>query len=172
MASYLTLYDFANRLPNFDSLLFPVIFLVTGLFMWYINKRHASSASPATQKNDLRIRRFFGQLYTVMALLISLWLVFSSLHHYLQVKQIYYSDKLLTTEGSVDYFLSSDYSPSHEDEMLINNVRFSISPADNKRYGYNQTAANGSPLKENMLLRISYYNDGDKNVILKLEKAY
>jgi len=58
----------------------------------------------------------------------------------------------------------------HDTERFdVNGIHFEYSDFMEGDYGYNNAASCGGAIKEGLKVRIGYFNNGNKNVILKLE---
>ncbi len=165
------IYDFDNRYPAFTSVMFPTIFLVIGIALWYRNKGNNNSqeSTQKINKTSQSIRHTTGLIYLVMALGLFLYVCIDTIRRFNHVKTVYHSQDLKTTEGVIDFFMEAQYSPSASDEFTINKIPFTISTTDNSEYGYNQLKEKGGVLSEGQKVKISYYNNGIKNIILRLE---
>jgi hypothetical protein len=79
------------------------------------------------------------------------------------------SKELKVVEGNVrDYY--SDPKDGHgNEEFTVRGVLFHYSHYEEGRSGYNKTFWYGGVIRQNLYVRITYYYDGDRNAILKLE---
>lgn len=58
---------------------------------------------------------------------------------------------------------------SGHDSERFDVIPFEFSDYDASDYGYNNAASKGGAIKEQLHVRITYFYNGDKNVILRLE---
>ena len=78
------------------------------------------------------------------------------------------SKELKTVEGPVmNYFPES--KEGHGEEFTVQDTLFHYSHFEEGRSGYNRTFLYGGFIRQNLYVRITYYYDGDRNAILKLE---
>lgn len=60
----------------------------------------------------------------------------------------------------------------HKNETFtVAGVPFAFSDFDALDYGYNNAASHGGAARQGRTVRIGHFNNGEKNVILKLETA-
>ncbi len=66
-----------------------------------------------------------------------------------------------------DYFPES--KDGHGEEFTVQGILFHYSHFEEGWSGYHQTFLYGGAIRQNLYIRITYYDDGDRNAILKLE---
>ncbi|SDE76231.1 hypothetical protein SAMN05216464_10993 [Mucilaginibacter pineti] len=78
------------------------------------------------------------------------------------------SKELKILEGTVkNYYPES--KEGHGEEFTVQDTLFHYSHFEEGRSGYHQTFLYGGVIRQNLYVRITYYYDGDRNAILKLE---
>ncbi|WP_073404838.1 hypothetical protein [Mucilaginibacter sp. OK098] len=78
------------------------------------------------------------------------------------------SRELKTVAGTIkDYYPES--KEGHGEEFTVQGILFHYSHFEEGRSGYHQTFLYGGVIRQNLYVKITYYNDGDRNAILKLE---
>jgi hypothetical protein len=78
------------------------------------------------------------------------------------------SKELKILEGTVKNY-SPESKDGHGEEFTLQDTLFHYSHFEEGRAGYNKTFLYGGVIRENLYVRITYYYDGDRNAILKLE---
>lgn len=79
-----------------------------------------------------------------------------------------HSKELKTVEGPVMNY-SPESKDGHGEEFTVQDTLFHYSHFEEGRSGYNKTFLYGGVIRQNLYVRITYYYDGDRNAILKLE---
>jgi len=78
------------------------------------------------------------------------------------------SRELKIVEGPVkNYFPES--KDGHGEEFTVQSILFHYSHFEEGRSGYHQTFLYGGVIRQDLFVKITYYDDGDRNAILKLE---
>jgi hypothetical protein len=78
------------------------------------------------------------------------------------------SKELKIVEGTVkNYYPES--KDGHGEEFTVQGILFHYSHFEEGRSGYHQTFLYGGVIRQNQYVRITYYYDGDRNAILKLQ---
>lgn len=96
-----------------------------------------------------------------------LWI---SVKSYVWNREIYNSKKLLLVEGRVMNYHPMPYQGHAHETFKVNGVKFAFSDYDQLGIGgYNNAASHGGVIRSNLYVRIGYYDNGERNVILKLE---
>jgi len=78
------------------------------------------------------------------------------------------SRELKIVEGTVENY-SPESKEGHGEEFTVNGILFHYSHFEEGRSGYHQTFLYGGVIRQNLYVKITYYDDGDRNAILKLE---
>ena len=79
------------------------------------------------------------------------------------------SKELKVVEGNVKDYYSEPKDGHGNEEFTVQGVLFHYSHYEEGRSGYNKTFWYGGVIRQNLYVRITYYYDGDRNAILKLE---
>jgi hypothetical protein len=78
------------------------------------------------------------------------------------------SKELKIVEGPVKNF-HPEPTEGHGEEFTVQDTLFHYSHFEEGRSGYHDTFSYGGVIRQNLYVRITYYYDGDRNAILKLE---
>lgn len=163
-----SVYDFSQESMH-QTFLLPLAFTIIGIYIL------AYAYGLTTYYISFFFRRFktrqqairTGFLFTMVSGFITL-LVFNdnskTYHHY---QNIYKKHQYSVLEGRVtDFHRSTDkvHDPEH---FSVDSVNFEFSDYSTNGYGY--SLAHRDVIKQNLFVRISYFNNGNRNVILKLE---
>ncbi len=168
MQLHTLIYDFKEQ-PNlgvFMSSLPLLLFSLFGLFVFYKNKKDLSQNiknSKIGMAIGLFLSVFFGIFFTVYFT--------GNLAYYFEFVKIYDNKKYKIVEGRV-----SNYHPMQKgghgdrESFNVNGIDFKFSDFD-YTFGYNNATSKGGAIKENLFVRIYYFNNSDEdgNVILRLE---
>ncbi len=101
---------------------------------------------------------------------IFLLIVWISTKSYMANREIYNSKDLLFVEGRVVNYHPMPYQGHADETFEVNGVKFAFSDYDEMGIGgYNNAASHGGVIRSNLYVRIGYYNNGERNVILQLE---
>jgi len=163
-------YDFSDRLPRFGSMLFPLVFVVVGIGTYFYHKKFVDNNS--TMTFGIKERRYgmvFGIIFSSVGGLISVIVIPSMLNEYSKTRSVYDKKQYQTIEGTVENFHPMPVSGHDSERFTVNGIQFEFSDFDETNYGYNNAASHGGVIREGLQVRIGYFNNGRKNVILKLE---
>jgi hypothetical protein len=163
-----TVYDFSDESMHL-TFLFPLVFAIIGLYVLaYVYKLTSYYIPFFFKKFKTRQQAIFtGFVFTIMGGFVAL-LVYNDnnkgFHHY---KHIYKKHLYLVVQGRVtDFHRSTD--KVHDPEYFnVDSIHFEYGDRSTEGYGY--SLAQDDIIKSNLLVRIAYFNDDGKNVILKLE---
>ncbi|WP_419788591.1 hypothetical protein [Mucilaginibacter sp. SP1R1] len=118
------------------------------------------------QKNNDGVT-IIGIMTTGAIFLLVAWL---STKSYIENREIYNSKDLLFVEGRVMKYCSMPYEGHADETFEVNGVGFVFSDYQQIGIGgYNNAASHGGVIKSNLYVRIGYYNNGERKVILQLE---
>ncbi|HVY74902.1 MAG TPA: hypothetical protein VG890_08745 [Puia sp.] len=156
------IYDFSHRSIDFESLLWPLLCVAAGFAIFYYSKKDT------TQKERNRTKGI-GIVFILFSGLFSAMIIPSHLKEYFTTKNIYENKKYIIVEGHVDHYHPMPWGGHDTERFEVKGVEFEYSDYDLTDYGYNNTASKGGVIKDNLYVRISYFNNGRRNVILKLE---
>lgn len=79
------------------------------------------------------------------------------------------SKELKVVEGNVRDYYSEPKDGHGNEEFTVLGILFHYSHYEEGRSGYNKTFWYGGVIRQNLYVRITYYDDSDRNAILKLE---
>jgi len=79
------------------------------------------------------------------------------------------SKELKIVEGIVENYSAEAKDGHGNEEFTVNGILFHYSHFEEGRSGYNKTYWYGGVIRQNLYIKITYYYDGDRNAILKLE---
>ena len=162
-----TVYDFGNENIHLDFLLLFVLTIVgiIGLISFRNLKTDFKARSFISKKN--------GTIVSVALILfagpISIWLASYTFSTYYHTKIIYDKNLFFVTEGNVKNFKPSLYGKRDMEGFTVDGVYFECIYADKSNYGYNIPTSRGGVIKPDVFVRIEYFNDGQQNIILKLQ---
>ena len=168
MQHYHMVYDFANRLPRFGFMLFPLIFVAVGLGIYFYHKKFVDNR--ATSTFGISKRKYgmvFGIIFASFAGLISIFLIPSMLGEYLKTKSVYDKKQYQLIEGKIENYHPMPEGGHDSEKFTVNGVEFQYSDFDVSDYGYNNAASHGGVARQGLKVKIGYFNNGNKNVILK-----
>jgi hypothetical protein len=167
-----TVYSTLDNPPNTWSLTVGYIFLmfIIGfciVMYWGIGRKWK-----VTLRGGLKVNPFLAA--------IPLITIFSLLGlNILKLKiDVYQHDKALLDSSSKELKLVDgvvqNYSPEEKEghgneEFTVKGILFHYSHFEEGRSGYNKTYWYGGVVRQNLYVKITYYYDGDRNAILKLE---
>jgi len=156
-------YGFGNRFPRLWILFVPLIFMIAGFrtFLHYRNN--------ARKKSDLQLKVIFSLIFASLSGLFFAFVLFVNLAEYFETKRSYDQKSYKIVEGRVANYHPMPAGGHDSERFTVNDIRFEFSDYDASDYGYNNTASEGGVIRSNLYVRITYFNNGDKNVILKLE---
>lgn len=164
------IYDFADRLPRFGSMLTPLLFVVVGIGFYIYHKKFVECSTTSSSGIDKRkYGMVSGIIFASLGGLISIVLIPSMLGEYFKTKSVYDNKQYQTIEGVVENYHPMPAGGHDSERFTVGGVKFEFSDFDARDYGYNNAASHGGVIKEGLQVRIGYFNNGDKNVILKLE---
>ncbi|MBC7721654.1 MAG: hypothetical protein H7068_06480 [Pedobacter sp.] len=163
-------YDFADRFPRIEVILFPLVFVAIGLAIFYYHKKGVTENERL--KTNISNREYgmvFGIFFASIASLFSTFVISINLNEYFKTKKNYDNKEYKIIEGKVQHYHPMPEGGHDSEHFDVKEIYFEYSDSDISDYGYNNATSNGGAIKENLYIRITYFNNGDKNVILKLE---
>lgn len=163
-------YDFSNRLPDLESIFIPLVFFVIGFGTYMYHKKYVNSTSSIGLRiNKRKYGMVFGIISASFSGLISILLISAMFGEYFKTKSVYDNKQYQIIEGIVENFHPMPASGHDYERFTINGIEFKFSDFDESDFGYNNAASRGGVIKEGLKVRIGYFDNGNKNVILKLE---
>ncbi len=79
------------------------------------------------------------------------------------------SSEVKVVEGNVKNYYAEARDGHGNEEFTVQDTLFHYSHFEDGRSGYHATYWYGGVIRQNLYVRITYYYDGDRNAILKLE---
>lgn len=156
-------YDFGDQSISL-LFLFPIPFLVVGLLIFFYQKNISNDKDSLMKTKKLGL--YFGIVFSSFSTLMLISMAICCFGEYYKTKDIYDNHHFGIVEGSVENY----HLYGHDVEVFdVKNTHFEYSYYDSPYYGYNTTASHDGVIKSNLYVKIAYFNDGDKNVILKLD---
>jgi hypothetical protein len=113
----------------------------------------------------------FGLVFGTFALFFGINTIPHNFSTFAESKSVYNSKAYTVMEGVVENFDPMPYSGHRDETFTLNGVKFSYSVYDNSYYGFNTTKSHGRPIRQGKRFRLSYFNSGGKNIILKIEAS-
>ncbi|MDB5201708.1 MAG: hypothetical protein JWQ27_1117 [Ferruginibacter sp.] len=163
-------YSFAERSPNIGVMILPFVFFIIGLGIFFYSKKKADNKTPAKSSTYKRIYgMIFGVVFALFSGLIGAFVITSNLGAYRATRNIYKTKRFHIVQGKVDNYHPMPEGGHDTERFTVNGVAFKYGDYDVTDYGYNNAASKGGVIKEGLFVRICYFNNGDKNVILRLE---
>ncbi|MBC5863754.1 hypothetical protein [Flavobacterium turcicum] len=170
MKNFITVYDFAEKSLKIPLMLSPLIFVVIGIVTYYYSKNYSDPKKyTALGFNERKYKMIFSIMYASFATILATITISSQLHQYFMAKSFYELKKYKTVEGKVQNFHPMPAGGHDTERFDVNNIKFEYSDYNESDYGYNKSLVKGGLIKSNAFVKISYFNNGNKNVILKLQ---
>jgi len=164
------IYDASEQSPRFGTLMFPLLFVAIGLAIFFYHKKIVDkTAKSSFGINKRKYGMFFGILFASFAALISAFVIPSQIAEYRQTKRIFTNKNYKIVEGKVANYHPMPAGGHDTERFSVDSVHFEYSDYDLTDYGYNNAASKGGVIKEGLYVRIGYFNNGNRNVILRLE---
>lgn len=167
-----TVYNTLDNPPDPSSLttgyIFLVLFVCVCIAMYFTIGRNLK----VTLSGGLKVNPFL-----VVIPPVALIVFFSSGTKKLDI-DVYQHDKALinsnskqlkTVEGFVKDYYSEAKDGHGDEEFTVQDTLFHYSHFEDGRSGYHATYWYGGVIRQNLYVKITYYYDGDRNAILKLE---
>jgi hypothetical protein len=150
--------------------LLPLIFTVIGLyiFLYYRNLKNDYGRFLFVMRSRRR-GMIYGLTMGLFTGLMGLIVFVSQIKLYHKTKDIYNGKQYKIIKGQVSNYHPMPKGGGEEERFDVNNVHFGYMDNGLTDYGYNNAASNGGAIKPNLFVRIGYYYNGEKNIILKLE---
>lgn len=160
MDNYYVVFDILSS--GYKAWLFPAVglfFIVMGVFAVIFRHKIFPPDVKATKSNRLFPFMFlsFGILWTIDAF-------YSTYSEYLYLIDSVKKGYVEIVEGSVNNFEPMPLGGHKKEKFCVQNTCFQYSDF-NVTNGFNNATVNGGPIKEGLLVRVSYVGD----VIVKLE---
>ena len=110
----------------------------------------------------------FGIIFASFGGLVSVLLISIMLGEYYNTKSVYDKKQYQIIEGKVENYHPMPEGGHDTERFTVNGVEFEFSDFDVSDYGYNNAASHGGAIRQGLKVKIDYFNNRNKNVILKL----
>ena len=162
-------YDFGNQYPGAGLTLMPLLVVALGIGLYFFSKKFEDpDATSIPGYNKRKYQMVFGIIFACGGSLVSLVIIPVVLSNYFDIKKVYTEKAYQTIEGKVEDFHPMPPTGHDTERFNVNNVHFDYSDFELASGGYNTTTPHGGFIREGLYVRISYYYNGNRNVILKL----
>lgn len=162
-------YDFADRLPKFTSMLMFILLVAIGLGVYFYHKKFVDKNSTmAFGINERKYGMVFGIIFASLTGIMSMFIISLMLGEYFKTKSVYDKKQYQIIEGKVENYHPMPEGGHDSERFTIKGIEFKFSDYDESDYGYNNAASHGGAIRSGLMVWIGYFNNGDKNVILKL----
>ena len=159
-----TVYDFGNDSLRVWWMLIPIAFVLIGYGLAVFFIFFTSGKVGEKIKNVV-----FALLFGTFGLLFGLATIPSDLTAYNETKILYESKNFKVIEGVVDNFSPMPRTGHQNEKFTLNGIPFSYSDFDESYYGFNNTKSHGGPIDKDKMVRLSYFESENRNIILKIE---
>lgn len=150
-------YNFVDRYPNFGMYFLILLFAAIGFGIFYIHwKRFDKNETDDKRRSGM----ISGLMFFFLPTFLAAFLIPSDIKEYIKTQEIFDKKQYKMVEGRVSNF--NTYGKLAIEQFDVNGVHFDFS--DDRDYGYH-----GGAIRENLFVQISYFNNGGRNVILKLK---
>ena len=155
-------YDFSTRPIDLQSMLLPLLFVAVGFILFYSGKKYSN-------RFERNRTRGLGIAFILLSGLASYLTIPANLKEYFTTKKMYVSRQYKIVEGRVENFHPMPWAGHDTERFDVKDVHFEFSDYDLTDYGYNNAASKGGAIKADLYVKIAYFNNGNRNVILRLE---
>ncbi len=111
----------------------------------------------------------FGILFASFSALFSAFVIPSQIAAYRNVNKSLANKNYQIVEGRVENYHPMPAGGHDTERFTVDNVQFEYSDYDLTDYGYNNAASKGGVIREGLYVKIGFINNGNRNLILKLE---
>jgi hypothetical protein len=160
---YTTVFEIAQKGLPWGTVSPPLV--LTAAFALYI---FVFRKSP--RKRDKRYLAIGGLIIIIFLCAIGYAV---AIPQYFACRRAYREGNFSIVEGRVENFRPMPFDGHQEESFTVGTSRFSYSDFEDTP-GFNRTASHGGPIRQGLLVRISYSDEcsgGNTNCILKLEIA-
>jgi hypothetical protein len=173
MNNWHTVYDFADRFPKSGLMtsIIMLLFVAAGICIYRYHKLSDNEDYTPIFGSKRQYGMFIGIAFTCISGLISLITIPNMIIGYYEARVIYDTKKYHTIEGRVIDFDPMPETGHKNETFTVSGVPFAFSDFEVSDYGYNNAASHGGAIKQDLKVRICYFNSGGRNIILKLETA-
>ena len=172
--TYVTIYDVSNEGLTYYWLI-PLGFIVGGLFMWIVTKRYNppkvfGEYGDFISKHSKKMAQVFYPIFISLSTFAFILLLISGITKYNTTQDILSSKNFEIIEGEIKNY--KRWEPRHvqiKEAFSINGQEFTFDERDQTYYGYRPDKKK-QIIDDGMYLRISYYKEGPKKIVIKIEK--
>ena len=156
--------------------LIPLSFVVGGLLMWLYTKRYNPPKiyredGKFTNSISKKMTTVFYPIFIGLSVLAFIILLINGITKYNSTQNILSSKKFEIIEGKIENY--KRWAPRNvqiKETFSLNDLEFTFDETDGTYYGY-KPDNNRQIIDNNMYLRISFYQEGPKKIVLKIEKG-
>ncbi len=166
-------YDFNNESVSLQFLFF-ILPLTIGPLLFFTARLPPDKGSQYELMSYVESRRILGMIIGAIITLVGLFgITFLGYHSFSTFnffKRLCKNHHYAIVEGCV-----TDYHPIEKDiyreqeHFKVKDVYFTYNDYIRNDLGYTRSASHGGVIRPGLYVKIAYYNDGDRNVILKLD---
>ncbi|HVV55629.1 MAG TPA: hypothetical protein VHC47_09910 [Mucilaginibacter sp.] len=164
-----TVYDFKDATMH-QTYLLPLCFGLIGLYIL----AYSFGLTTYYIRDLLRFKTrrqavFFGVVFAALGIGISLLVYNDQNETFNEIKKVYDTGKYLEVEGRVRNYHPSEDQMHDNEHFDVDSVHFSFLDDITYSYGYTRSRFSNTAIRPNLYVRIKYYRNGHRNIILKLE---
>lgn len=176
-----TVYDFANETIS-KTFLFPIIFAIAGLIVliYHVRLRKEQDGIhgpfkpmlPGADRRGIDTKSkgiVLGALFLLLGIVLPILFYSGDSRMFNFYKKVCKEKRYEVVSGRIMQFHQSKDQFHDTERFKVNNVYFEFGGNTSDDYGYRTDIFPYDPLKSNLFVRISYFNDGKRKVILILE---
>jgi hypothetical protein len=169
-----TVYEFSDKIIKL-TFLFPLSIAIIGLLAFFYN-RHIKDNTQVLGRFKTRTGgMIWGLFFFFGAGFISCGMALSSYNQFEITKEVFNHRRYSATEGVIQGYKTFSESGGKNtvlqgESFYVNNINFSYYENDTD-YGYHKPYASGGVIRPELTVRIGYFYNGEKNVIVKIEMA-
>jgi hypothetical protein len=164
------IYDFTQRSPRIGIMILLLLLVLVGIAIFLYSKNIVNKSATSTfGVNKRKQGMFVAILFILFGGLIFTIEIQNNLIEYWKTSKIYTGKTYNIVQGKVNNFYPMPEGGHDTERFTVENVLFEYSDYDLTDYGYNNTSSKGGVIKEGLYVRILYFNNGSRNVIIRLE---
>jgi hypothetical protein len=126
------------------------------------------------EKKDKKYKTILSPMRLIIVYIIVIFSNYAyykvSIYYPNYYKAVLKNNKCNIVEGKVHNFRQKIQGKSGLEDFFIHDIKFVLSENDGQ-VGFKQTSDNGGPIRENLLVKICYFEEYPHNLILKLDIA-
>lgn len=176
---FVTVYEFTKQKPDYTVLLFPLIFIIIGLFIFFIAYNSTPDIDkPINSFNPRKRKLLIGSVFVALPLFAIFQIVGFKNSTYSETTEALSTNKIKIVEGKVENYHPMPYEGHDQEKFDVNGVHFEFSDYTFSDEGYHNAASHGGAIHGGIYVRINYYEKHNpdyaeyySNIITKLEIA-